>query len=78
MRSESGAASRAPFCAAWMLGGLAFAAGLLGAVLLVASVAQPEDTYLYIPGVNFDADVGDSSPSSGGTASSWHSTPWRA
>jgi hypothetical protein len=48
-----------PVLRAWMLGGLAFAAGLLGAVLVVASVAQPEDTYLYIPGVNFDADVGD-------------------
>ena len=48
-----------PVVRAWMLGGLAFAAGLLGAVLLVATVAQPEDTYLYIPGVNFDADVGD-------------------
>jgi len=48
-----------PVLRAWMLGGFAFAAGLLGAVLLVAYVAQPEDTYLYIPGVNFDADVGD-------------------
>ena len=48
-----------PVLRAWMLGGFAFAAALLSAVLFVASVAPPEDTYLYIPGVNFDADLGD-------------------
>jgi hypothetical protein len=48
-----------PVLCAWMLGGFAFAAGLLSAVLVVASIAQPEDTFLYIPGVNFGADVGD-------------------
>ncbi len=48
-----------PVLRAWLLGGLSFAAGLLGAVLVVASVVQPEDTIFYIPGVSFDADLGD-------------------
>ena len=48
-----------PVLRSWFLGGLAFAAGLLGAVLVVASLATPDFTYLAIPGVNFDADLGD-------------------
>ena len=41
----------------WFLGGLGFAAGLLLAVLAVASVVQPDVTPLYIPGVAFGADL---------------------
>ncbi len=48
-----------PVLRAWLLGGLAFAAALLAAVLVVASLAQPDLTFLSIPGVSFDADVQD-------------------
>jgi hypothetical protein len=48
-----------PVLRAWLLGGLGFAAALLGAVLAVASIVQPDATLLYIPGVSFDADVKD-------------------
>jgi hypothetical protein len=41
----------------WFLGGLGFAAGLLLAVFLVASVVQPDLAPLYIPGVAFGADL---------------------
>jgi hypothetical protein len=43
----------------WFLGAVAFAAGLLAAVLAVASIAPPDLTPLYIPGVAFDAGLGD-------------------
>lgn len=43
----------------WLLGGMGFAIGLLAAVLLVASVAPPDLTPLYIPGVMYPADLGD-------------------
>jgi Stage II sporulation protein M len=43
----------------WFLGALAFAAGLLAAVLLVASVARPDVTPLYIPGIAYEADLED-------------------
>ena len=48
-----------PVLRAWLLGGLAFAAALLGAVLVVASIAQPDLTFLSIPGVNYEADLHD-------------------
>ena len=48
-----------PVLRSWLLGGLAFAAALLAAVLVVASVAQPDLTFLSIPGVSYDADVQD-------------------
>ena len=48
-----------PVLRSWFLGGLAFAAGLLGAVLVVATFATPDFTHLAIPGVNFEADLGD-------------------
>ncbi len=43
----------------WFLGAVAFAAGLLAAVLAVASIAPPDLTPLYIPGVASDAGLGD-------------------
>ena len=43
----------------WFLGALAFAAGLLAAVLAVASVAQPDLTPAFIPGIAFPADAAD-------------------
>ena len=48
-----------PVLRSWFLGGFGFAAALLTAVLVVAYLATPDPTYLYIPGVNFDADLGD-------------------
>jgi len=48
-----------PVVTAWLLGGLGFAAALLGAVLVVASLAQPDLTFLSIPGVSYDADLQD-------------------
>jgi uncharacterized membrane protein SpoIIM required for sporulation len=48
-----------PVLRGWLLGGLGFAAALLGAVLVVASLVQPDLTYLYIPGVSFEADLED-------------------
>jgi Stage II sporulation protein M len=43
----------------WFLGALAFAAGLLGAVLIVATVVPPDLTPLYIPGIAFEGDLED-------------------
>ena len=48
-----------PVLRAWLLGGFAFAATLLSAVLLVASTSTPDFTFLFIPGVDFGADVQD-------------------
>lgn len=48
-----------PVVRAWFLGGFAFAFALLSAVLIVASIVQPDITPLYIPGVNFPADLED-------------------
>jgi hypothetical protein len=56
---EEWRANPRPVLRAWMLGGFGFAAALLTAVLAVAYLARPDLTYLYIPGVNFDADVED-------------------
>jgi hypothetical protein len=43
----------------WFLGALAFAAGLLLAVLAVASVVQPDLSPAFIPGIAFPADAED-------------------
>ena len=43
----------------WFLGALGFAVGLLVAVLVVASLAPPDLTPAYIPGVWDDADIYD-------------------
>jgi hypothetical protein len=43
----------------WLLGGLAFGAALLLAVLVIASVAQPDLTPAVIPGVEYQAGLGD-------------------
>jgi Stage II sporulation protein M len=43
----------------WFLGGIAFASGLLGTVLIVASVVTPDLSPLYIPGVAFEPDLED-------------------
>lgn len=48
-----------PILRSWLLGGFAFAAALLSAVLVVAYLATPDVTYLSIPGVHFDAGVED-------------------
>ncbi len=48
-----------PVLRSWLLGGFAFAAALLSAVLAVAYVATPDFTFLAIPGVSFDADLKD-------------------
>jgi hypothetical protein len=64
MRETRGALARwranpRPVVTSWLLGGLGFAAGLLLAVLAVASVVRPDPTPLFIPGVQFGADLGD-------------------
>jgi uncharacterized membrane protein SpoIIM required for sporulation len=64
MRETRGALERwrgnpRPVLTSWLLGGFAFAATLLSAVLVVASVSQPDATSLSIPGVSYDADVQD-------------------
>ena len=43
----------------WMLGGLAFAAALLGSVLVVASLSQPDLTPALIPGIAYPAGLDD-------------------
>jgi hypothetical protein len=48
-----------PVLRAWMLGGLAFAAALLSAVWAVASIAQPDVSPLFIPGVDGPVAFGD-------------------
>ena len=48
-----------PVLRAWFLGGFGFAAALLGAVLVVASIAQPDISPVIIPGVSYDIDLGD-------------------
>ena len=64
LRDTRGALERwlrepSPVLRSWFLGALAFAAGLLAAVLLVASFAQPDLTPAFIPGVAFPADLWD-------------------
>lgn len=48
-----------PVLRSWLLGGLAFAAALLSAVLIVATLARPDLSPVIIPGVSYDADIGD-------------------
>ena len=48
-----------PVLRSWLLGGFAFAVGLLSAVLVVASLTSPDPTYLSIPGVHYGADLED-------------------
>ena len=48
-----------PVLRSWFLGGFAFAAALLSAVLAVAYLATPDVMFLAIPGVNLDADLED-------------------
>jgi uncharacterized membrane protein YdcZ (DUF606 family) len=43
----------------WFGGAFAFAAGLLGAVLVVAATVQPDLSPVYIPGVAFPAGIDD-------------------
>jgi hypothetical protein len=43
----------------WFLGALGFATGLLAAVLVVASIVQPDLTPAFIPGIAFPADLED-------------------
>ncbi len=43
----------------WFLGSLAFATGLLGAVLVVATFSQADLTPLFIPGVAYEAGLDD-------------------
>jgi hypothetical protein len=49
----------APVIASWLIGAFAFACGLLIAVLAVASVATPDRTALYMPGLFGSADASD-------------------
>lgn len=44
---------------AWLRGGFGFAVALLIAVLVVASLATPDLTPVWLPGVTHDVDVGD-------------------
>lgn len=64
MRDTRGALSRwnenpFPVLRGWMLGALAFAGGLLLAVLVVASLAPPDLTPAFIPGLAFPAELDD-------------------
>jgi hypothetical protein len=43
----------------WFLGGVSFAAALLAAVLVVASISQPDLSPAFIPGVAYEADLED-------------------
>ncbi len=53
-RDDPGAVVRA-----WLLGGFGFAVALLAAVLVVASIAQPDISPVFIPGISFPIDFGD-------------------
>jgi hypothetical protein len=48
-----------PILRSWLLGGFAFAVALLSAVLVVASLVQPDVTPLFVPGVGYEADFED-------------------
>ena len=48
-----------PVLRAWLLGGLAFAAALLGAVLVVAAIVEPDPSSVIIPGISYDSGLGD-------------------
>lgn len=48
-----------PVVGRWLLGGAAFAVGLLAATLLVASIATPDLTPAFIPGLAHPGDLGD-------------------
>ena len=48
-----------PVLRSWFLGGFGFAAALLTRRARRRLSRDPDPTYLFIPGVNFDADVGD-------------------
>ena len=48
-----------PVLEAWFLGGLRLCRGAPHRVLIVASLAQPDITPVFIPGVTFAADLED-------------------
>lgn len=48
-----------PVLTAWILGGLGFGAALLTAVMIIASVVQPDITFVFIPGVDSAVTLGD-------------------
>lgn len=48
-----------PVLKAWFLGGFAFAFALLTAVLIVAAVVRPDVTPLFLPGIDYPADLED-------------------
>ena len=48
-----------PILRSWLVGGLGFAIALLSAVLVVAYLAEPDLTWLAIPGVSYGADLED-------------------
>lgn len=48
-----------PVLRGWLVASVLVAVGLLAAVYLVASNAQPDSTRLLLPGVNHEADFGD-------------------
>lgn len=64
MRETRGALRRwqadpAPVLRAWLLGAFGFAAALLTAVLVIASLVQPDLTPLFIPGIQFPVGLQD-------------------
>ena len=64
MRDTRGALERwrenpRPVLRGWLVGGFGFAAALLTAVFVVASIVAPDPTHLFIPGVQFGADFQD-------------------
>lgn len=48
-----------PVLRGWLLGGLGFALALLTAVLVVASLAPPDPTPAFLPGVSYEAGLVD-------------------
>lgn len=48
-----------PVLRSWLLGGFGFAAALLTAVLVVATLVQPDLTPLFIPGIQFPVGLED-------------------
>lgn len=64
LRDTRGALARwnrdpAPVLRAWFAGALAFAAGLLAATLVVATLATPDATPVFLPGLAYQAGLGD-------------------
>lgn len=48
-----------PVLTAWVLGGLGFGVALLTAVMIIASIVQPDLTFVLIPGVDSPVSIGD-------------------